>query len=94
MSQPVTKPYFVHLITQQGESPSLLGFKGPEPVSKTPLVLSAGWGNKKGLPENKTMYASLKPTTFPMVPAVSNKIQPSYDVEYAAQTVYGPNIRY
>lgn len=94
MSASVTKPYFVHLITQQGESPSLTGFKTPEPVSKTPLVASAGWGNKKGLPENKTIYASLKPTTFPMVQGVTNKIAPGYDVEYAAQPVYGPHIRY
>ena len=93
MSQPVTKPYYIHLLTEQGESPSLLGFRVNEPVSKGPLVASAGWANRKGLPENKTLYPSLKPTTFPAVPARTNRIRPGYEVEYIAQPVYGPFLR-
>ena len=83
----------MHLITVQGESPSLLGFKPPEAVLKQNLVHSAGWANKKGDPQNKTMYGSLKPQTFPLVGVTTDQIKPNYDTEYRNQPIWGPFIR-
>jgi hypothetical protein len=88
----VTKPYFVHLITQQGE-PYLWGFPQPEAVLKVNDVNSAGYGNIKGHQENKTMYGQLKPQTFPLVAAnIENKFRGMMD-SYIATPTYGPHIK-
>jgi len=90
----VTKPYFVHLITEQSETPYLWGMPQPEPALKVPQVNSAGYGNRKGDPQNKTIFDSLKPQTFPLIGArVLNQITPKYDAEYTSLPTYGPHIR-
>ena len=90
----ITKPYFVHLITEQSESPSLnTGYRITEPVSKTPQVSSAGWGNVKGYPENKTIYSSLKPTAYEMITSQDRRLKPHIDPESTDRPAWGPHIR-
>ena len=89
----ITKPYFVHLITQQSESPALTGFKKPEPVMKIPQVVSAGWGNVKGDPNNRAMYRSLKPTTYEMLSHGDRRLKPSIDEELTDKPYWGPHIK-
>ena len=91
----LTKPYFVHLVTEQGESPYLWGFPQPEPVLKGTVVNSAGWANRKGDPQNKTMYPQLQPVTYPLIGIedAENQFTSLYDQEYKALPNYGPHIR-
>ena len=65
MSQQVTKPYYIHLITTQAENPPLLGFAPPQPASKVGRIVTAGWSNVKRDPlNNKTVYKSIKPAEY------------------------------
>lgn len=91
MNFSVTKPYFVDLITQQAELPALLGFPQPEPSH--PGVFSAGWGNVRGDPENKTMFDSKKPETHPLVGAYPTQFEPLYD-PYRNAPIFGPFVRF
>jgi len=88
----VTKPYFIHILQDQGEL-HLIGFKSPEPVLKTQQVQTAGWGSKRDFPENKTMFKTRRPFTYPMVAAQDDKRIPAKIVPYFEQPYYGHFIK-
>ena len=66
MSFSITKPFWADLITQKfwsGES--LFGYKQQDPVSKVPLVSSAGYGAPNRDPLNDKTILDSRPITFP-----------------------------
>jgi len=61
----ITKPYFVHLTTFNAEGPILFGLgKPPEPVSKNPQVVSAGYSQVKREPWNNKVRIDNRPIAY------------------------------
>ena len=74
----ITTPYFADINTQTFEGPNLLGFPFPEPFEER--VFSAGWGNVRGDPDNKTMFMSRRPdTNRTIAPTPTTQFDPRFD---------------
>jgi hypothetical protein len=73
----VTKPYFVHVLVNQGE-PRLIGFRNTEPAYPQPTT--AGYVVPRSLPDNNTMYGNLQSDWYPtlMMPKHTNELKQTF----------------
>ena len=101
MSVSVTKPYYINIHTpwnptteSHAGNPPMIGFRPPEPVSKTDAVVSAGYGNVKRDPlNNKTVYKTAKPEEYRRLGTLKvYELEPSMS-DYREKPIYGPFIQ-
>ena len=73
-----THTNYIYLPDASGE-PVMRGFKPPPPLENN--FFTAGYGNVKGMAENKPMFPSNRPEWYSRISAIQRRIPSAIDIK-------------